>query len=124
MKLLKFTDLIFYIALTNLIIYDFFPNTILSNVIPRSWNVWFMIGVIVLMLMFRHNRDIDRIESVAVQILSFLYVLGLIIVLTLLGGTSASGIGLTDIGMWIAAVMGIWEILTNIRKIRVDKVQT
>ena len=121
MKLLKFTDLIFYIALTNLVIYDFFPNTILSNIIPKSWNIWLMIGVIVFLLIFRHNPDMDRFESVARQLSSFLYVLGLIIVLTFLGGTSVSGIGLTDIGFWIAAVMGIWEIMTSIRKIRADK---
>ncbi|MBM6613854.1 hypothetical protein JTF06_02960 [Desemzia sp. RIT804] len=122
MKFLKIIDLIFYITLTNLIIYDFFPNNILSNVIPRSWNVWLMIAVIVFLLIFRHYYDMDRIESVTRQTSSFLYFLGLIIVLTLLGGTSDSGIGLTDIGMWVAAVMGIWEIFNSIRKIRTDKV--
>lgn len=122
MKLLKFTELIFYIALTNLIIYDFFPQTILSNVIPQSWNIWLMIGVIVFELIFRHNCDMDKAESVAGQLFSFFYLLILIIVLTLLGGSSVSGIGLRDIGFWIAAIMGVWEMLTTIRKTRVDKV--
>lgn len=122
MKLLKITELIFYIALTNLIIYDFFPHTILSTVIPQSWNIWLMIGVLVFGLIFRHNHDMDKTESVAGQLFSFFYLLVLIIVLTLLGGSSVSGIGLRDIGFWIAAIMGIWEMLTTIRKTRVDKV--
>lgn len=46
----------------------------------------------------------------------------LIILLTLLGGTSVSGIGLRDIGFWIAAIMGVWEMLMTIRKTRVNKV--
>lgn len=122
MKLLKFTELIFYIALTNLIIYDFFPNTILSNVIPESWNIWLMIGVIVFGVIFRHNRDMDKTESVARQLFSFFYVFVLIIVLTLLGGSSVSGIGLRDIGFWIAAILGVWEMLTSIRETQVNKV--
>ncbi|MFL2105919.1 hypothetical protein [Desemzia sp. FAM 23991] len=120
MKLLKFSDLIFYIALTSLVVYDFFPDAILPNIVPGKWIFWLIIGLIILSLIFKYLHDPDKKESTAEQIFVLLYFLSLIVVLTLLGGTSTSGLGLNDIGVWIATVIAIWKIVTSIRKRKTD----
>lgn len=120
MKFLKITDLILYIALTSLVVYDFFPDVFLPNIVPGKWVLWLIIGLIVLSLTFKYLHDPDKKESIAEQIFSLLYFFSLIVVLTLLEGTSTSGLGLNDIGIWIATVIAIWKIVTSIRKRKTD----
>jgi hypothetical protein len=117
MKYFKYRDLIVYIPLTFLIIYDYFPYSPLSEIIPINLNVWIILILYLIAILFNQGESSNNTENITGQILYLIYLFSLLILLTILGGESASGIGLNNIGIWIALVLSIGEIYSRKQKL-------
>lgn len=117
MKHLKVSDLIFYIPLTLLIVYDYFPDTLLSKIIPRNINIWIILSLYLISIFFKRFRRSNNIENINGQIFWLIYLLFIMLLLTILGGTSTSGIGFNNIGVWVALVISVGEISSQKRKL-------
>ena len=121
MKYLKFSDLIFYIPLTLLLVYDYFPGSLLSNIIPRRLNIWIILSLYLISLFFKRFQHSNSTQKINGQIFSLIYLLFVMFLLTILGGTSSSGIGLNNIGVWITLAISISEISSQKRKLNAQK---
>lgn len=118
MQFLKPRVVIFYLISTVLLVYDHFPNSLLANVLPIKWVIWFFIGFIIFLIVFRSGEEPSQKEKVAEAIFSLLYFTGLLILLNLLGGHSISGIGWSNIGLWLAGIITLWEIYKEFQKMK------
>lgn len=117
MKYFKVSDLIFYIPLTLLLVYDFFPNSSLSNIIPRELNIWIILALFLISIFSKRFQKVDNKEAINNQIFSIAYLIFVILVLTILGGSSTSGIGFNNIGIWLALAISFGEIYSQKRKL-------
>lgn len=117
MKHLKVSDLIFYIPLTLLIVYDYFPDTLLSKIIPRNINIWIILSLYLISIFFKRFRRSNNIENINGQIFWLIYLLFIMLLLTILGGTSTSGIGFNNIGVWVTLAISVGEISSQKRKL-------
>jgi len=118
MNFWKYTDFIFHIALTLLLVHDFFPDSFLSNLIPIKLNVWIILSLCLISILFKRLRRSDGKVNRKGQILSLIYLISVILILTYLGGESASGLGLGNVGVWIALAISIGEIFSQKRKFK------
>lgn len=123
-KYLKVSDLIFYIPLTILMIYDYFPDTSLSNIIPRNINIWIILSLYLISILFKRFRRPNNIENIKGQVITLIYLFSVMLVLTILGGKSTSGIGLNNIGVWVTLAISIGEIVSQKRKLESSKSKT
>lgn len=98
-------------------IYDYFPNSPLSKIIPMNLNIWIIIMLYLIPIIFKRFRSSNTLENIVGQILSLIYLFSLMLLLTILGGESTSGIGLNNIGIWIALALSIGEIYSRKRKL-------
>lgn len=117
MKHLKVSDLIFYIPLTLLIVYDYFPDTLLSKIIPRNINIWIILSLYLISIFFKRFRRSNNIENINGQIFWLIYLLFIMLLLTILGGTSTSGIGFNNVGVWVTLAISLGEISSQKRKL-------
>ena len=107
---------IFYISLTLLMVNDYFPDSFLFNLIPIKLNIWIILSLYLLSIIskrFRRSKNTDNING---QILSIIYLFFVMLLLNALGGKSASGIGLGNIGVWITLGISVGEIFAQKRK--------
>lgn len=118
MKYFNYIDLLFYVPLTFLMVYDYFPNLSMFNFIPREIYIWVILGLVIFSLFFKRLQTDNRLEIVYSQIFSLSYLLFLMIILTVSGGESLSGIGFDDIGTWIVIILSIARIVSQKRKLQ------
>lgn len=118
MKYFNYIDLLFYVPLTFLMVYDYFPEWSMFNFIPREIYIWVILGLVIFSLFFKRLQTDNRLEIVYSQIFSLSYLLFLMIILTVFGGESLSGIGFDDIGTWIVIILSIAGIMSQKRKLQ------
>ena len=116
MKFLKYSNLIFYVPLTLLMVSDYFPDSFLSDLIPIEFNIGIILSLFLFSILFKRYRRPKSTENTAGQILSLFYLLSVMILLTALGGRSVSGIGLDNIGVWATLAISFGEIYVQKRK--------
>lgn len=105
-------------------IYDYFPDTSLSNIIPRNINIWIILSLYLISILFKRFRRPNNIENIKGQVITLIYLFSVMLVLTILGGKSTSGIGLNNIGVWVTLAISIGEIVSQKRKLESSKSKT
>lgn len=118
MKYFNYIDLLFYVPLTFLMIYDYFPGLEMSNVVPEEIYVWIILGLFIFYLFYKRLHTGNSLEIMYSQIFSLSYLLFLMIILTMLGGESVSGIGFDHIGTWIVIFISVGEIVSQKHKLQ------
>ena len=116
MNFSKYSDFIFHIFLTLLLVSDFFPDSFLSNLIPMKLNIWIFSGLFISSILSKRSHHSDDKVTTKGQILSLIYLISIILTLTYLGGESASGLEMDDIRVWIILAISIGEIISKTRK--------
>lgn len=116
MNFWKCIDFIFYFSLTLLMINDYFPDSFLFNLIPIKLNLWIILSLYLLYILSKRFRRPKNTDNINGQILSIIYLFFVMLLLTALGGKSASGIGLGNIGVWVTFGISLGEIFAQKRK--------
>ena len=73
MKIKQYSELLFYIPLTLLMIADFFPDSYLSNGIVMKVNIGLLVALFVLSIVLKRSRNVDDIEKINGQIFALVY---------------------------------------------------
>ncbi|WP_432355817.1 hypothetical protein [Sporosarcina sp. A2] len=105
--------------ITVIMAYDFFPK--LNNLVSIPQPV--VIGLIVLSLLLgffvtRLQKDNSPRVKFMWQVAFMSYLVGLIIVFTLLGGVSQVGISVSSPALWIVLAISVGEILHEYKKLK------
>lgn len=116
MKIKQYSELLFYIPLTLLMIADFFPDSYLSNGIVMKVNIGLLVALFVLSIVLKRSRNVGDIEKINGQIFALVYLLSLMALLTLLGGASQSGFGFDNVVVWFVVLISIAEIISKKKK--------
>lgn len=118
----KSLDRIILLIFTLLLVYDYFPNIFFVNILPKSILIIFILGICLFSLLFKKHHTMSNKPILKWQILLTIYPLFLIGLLTLLGGKSSVGLSFHSIGLWIAFLLSVLEMLRQWKKIKqVDK---
>lgn len=117
MTFFKYSGLVFDLSLTLLLIYDYFPDLPLTNIIPKALYGWIILGLIVSSLLSKRFHYTEPKKCLRNQIFSIAYLFLLMTGLTLLGGNSHSGLGFNNIELWIVIIFSISDILRQKRKL-------
>ncbi|MDQ0271740.1 hypothetical protein J2S17_003628 [Cytobacillus purgationiresistens] len=111
-------DFIVILAFTLLFLYDYFPNTLLANSIPKGVLVALILGLFLFSLLFKKYRDTNNKEILKWEILSTIYILFLMGLFTILGGQSSSGISFDNGFLWIVLMISLFEIFSQWKKVK------
>ncbi|PJN89340.1 hypothetical protein [Bacillus sp. mrc49] len=110
---------IYIIVITCLLVFDFFPS-ILPNIILPKIILGLLIGFY-LSLLLKKERHADHRAKFKEQMLSTLYLLFLIGLLTALGGKSSVGISFDNAFLWLVLLLPCFQIYLNWRKVKASK---
>lgn len=91
MKFFKVIDKVSLILLTILLVNDYFPNTFFKNMINKKFYIFLVIGLVLLIFLFKGDRDTNNLEMLKSQLYCTMYLFLLILLLSVLGGQSTSG---------------------------------
>jgi predicted CDP-diglyceride synthetase/phosphatidate cytidylyltransferase len=116
MKIKQYSELLFYIPLTLLLIADFFPDAYLSNGIVMKVNIGLLIALFVMSIILKQSRNVDDVEKINGQIFALVYLLSWMALLTLLDGASQSGFGFDNVVVWFVVLISIAEIISKKKK--------
>ncbi|MGP4079941.1 hypothetical protein ACTWQL_08480 [Pseudalkalibacillus sp. R45] len=106
------------ILFTLLLVIDYFPDLPLLNATPKYVVIFGILGVILIGLILGVTIHHDDRITLKWQIGMMFYLLGLIAVLTLLGGESSVGIAFDNYALWVVVGISSIEILNRWRKIK------
>lgn len=118
MKSLKYFDIIALISITMLLIFDYFPNLPLASSIPKSVLILLIIVLFMFSILFRRYINPSSLEIFKWQVLSTLYLIFLMVLLTILGGKSTVGIAFTNVFLWIALLLVAYELYSQWKKVK------
>lgn len=106
------------LLLTFLMAYDFFPTFQDLLHIPKL----ILIGLLLLVFLFSGNRKGNSSKlNFWWQMILMAYLLGLMVLFTLFGGTSQVGLSLSSPIIWILLVFGVWEIIKEYNKMKLNE---
>ncbi|WP_017380282.1 hypothetical protein [Paenisporosarcina sp. TG-14] len=115
MKLLKLLDIIALISISLLLIFDYFPNLPLARTIPKGFLI-LLIVLFVFSILFRRYINPSSLEIFKWMLLSTIYLLFLMVLLTFLGGKSTVGIAFTNVFLWMALLLASYDIYSQWKK--------
>ncbi|WP_221568434.1 hypothetical protein [Alkalihalobacillus sp. TS-13] len=101
-----------------LIVLDYFPDLPIIEAIPRNVVIFGIFGLILIALIFSVSINQDDLSVLKWQMGMMLYLLGLIAVLTILGGESSVGLAFDNYALWVVVGISITDILNRWRKIK------
>ncbi|MDF2067465.1 hypothetical protein [Bacillus sp. Cr_A10] len=111
--------LIFLLSVTVLLTYDFFPMYTNLVDIPKRLLISLIIVIVIISIFTRNkNQKKDSKTILRFQTLLFIYLVGLIVLFTILGGTSQIGLNLQNPVLWVVIVISILGILKQRQKVR------
>lgn len=118
----KSLDIIILLVFTLLLVYDYFPNIFLVNILPKNILMILIFGTYLFSLLFKKYNNMNNKQILKWQILSTIYPLFLISLFTILGGKSSVGLSFNNIGLWIVFLFSGLEMFQQWKKIKqVDK---
>lgn len=126
-KLIDITiDIILLILFTLSLIYDYFPNTPIENIISKNvlYSVTFSIFILSLLfsllfkLIFKQDIKPNNLRTFKLRLFSIAYLLFLIAVLTVLGGQSSIEISFKSGVFWIVLFIFFAELFFDFKKIK------
>lgn len=106
------------IAMNILLASDFFPNLLTHVVIPKLLILFIMLILVATSIFYSRLKIDDSTETLTWQIVSTCYLLLLIILFTMLGGTSQVGISLENSVLWTVVVISLIEIYQQKKKLK------
>ena len=121
-KFLKPLDFVLILAFTLLFIYDFFPTVTFADAIPKGVLILLIIGLFVISLIIKKNKDTNNKDMLKWQVFSTVYILLLVGICTILGGRSSSGIGLDNGVLWIVLLISLFQINSQWKKVKRSEV--
>lgn len=115
---MKSFDIIALISITMLLIFDYFPNLPLAISIPKGVLILLIIVLFMFSILFRRYKNPSSLEIFKWQVLSTIYLLFLMVLLTILGGKSTVGIAFTNFFLWIALLLVAFELFSQWKKVK------
>ncbi|WP_025028397.1 hypothetical protein [Caldalkalibacillus mannanilyticus] len=111
------------IGFTILLINDYFPYFILSEVFPTKFTAYLMVVLVIFLLLLpmtwkKKNEREELKETVRFNIFMMIYSVSILIILNLLGGTSQVGITYTNPVAVIVFLITTGQIVRDIRKLK------
>ena len=112
------------IAMTLLIVYDFFPKLNGFIQIPKPVFIGFVLLTLFSGIFFnRNNKSESSVKSDLIrQVIFTSYLIVLILVFTLLGGNSQVGISLSNPFLWIALMITVYDHMKQYKKMKSAKI--
>ncbi|AUD14965.1 MULTISPECIES: hypothetical protein [unclassified Planococcus (in: firmicutes)] len=107
MKTYWLLGIVLLIDITLLLVDDYFPGTLSSLGIPE-WSLYALLGVLVLVSLLTHNPELEKRFRLHELILLAVYPMLVMILLTILGGDSESGLSVTSPFLWIFWGIILW----------------
>lgn len=98
-----------------LMIFQTFP---LASSIPKGTLILLIIVVFFISILFKRYISHSSLEIFKWQLLSTIYLLFLMVLLTFLGGKSTVGIAFTNVFLWIALLLASSEIYSQWKKVK------
>ncbi|SOC25075.1 hypothetical protein SAMN05880501_11815 [Ureibacillus xyleni] len=115
---MKFITLLIVLGFTILFAYDYFPNAPHVVHLPKSFIAFLILGLILIGLLFKRNRKVDDKAVFKWKVFITVYIIFLMVVFTLLGGNSASGISFKNSFFWVVLLLAVVDIFSHFRKIK------
>ncbi|GIN88049.1 hypothetical protein J6TS2_44350 [Heyndrickxia sporothermodurans] len=110
-------NVLLLLSLTLLLVYDYFPDIEIFHFIPIKYINWiFIAGVLSCLVLNRQNQTMTK-KSIYKDLYLFYYIVVFIVIMTLLGGNTNSGIGFNTFSFWIITIIFFWNIIYNHKKI-------
>lgn len=116
MKFFKTIDIAILISLTILLVYDYFPNIPLQNIISKNVLILLMVALFLLSLLFKRYRNSNNLETFKWQLFTTVYLVFLMVLLTILGGQSTCGISFKNVFFWIALSISCLQMFFQLKK--------
>lgn len=104
MKTYGLISLVLLINLSLLLINDYFPGTLASLGIP-SWALFAVMAAMIVLSALRLQPQRDKKFLLVFPLVSVVFPVALLFILTALGGESASGLSLTSPILWIGVLV-------------------
>ena len=104
---LRLTTITFIILLTLLLAYDYFPDLKKIIEIPRPVFISIFIGLVIVSLILNPKNEggKENRNELRWDFFIILYIIAVMIIFSLLGGTSSAGVSFSNVVFWI--VLGI-----------------
>jgi len=118
LKFLIFFDVVALISFTLLLIFDYFPNLSFASEIPKGVLLLLIILLFSFSILFRRYLHPSSLEIFKWQVLSTIYLLFLMVLLTILGGKSTVGIAFDNVFLWIALLLIAYEMFSQWKKVK------
>lgn len=107
MKTYWLLGIVLLIDITLLLVDDYFPGTLSSLGIPE-WSLYALLGVLVLVSLLTHNPELEKRFRLHALLLLSAYPMLVMILLTIFGGNSESGLSITSPFLWILWGIILW----------------
>ncbi|QBP43123.1 hypothetical protein E2636_15490 [Paenisporosarcina antarctica] len=114
-EILRFIALI---SITILLIFYYFPNIPLASSIPKGTLILLIIVLCIFSILFRRYIHPSSLEIFKWKVLSTIYLLFLMVLLTILGGKSTVGIAFNNVFLWIALLLINYEMFSQWKKVK------
>ncbi|MGE7602380.1 hypothetical protein ACQKL5_07685 [Peribacillus sp. NPDC097675] len=118
---MKSLQVITLIIFTLLIVNDYFPNLSLARSIPNDILLWVIFGLFIISFLFDRIKSANHKEKLKSQILSLIYFLSLLALLTILGGQSTAGITIDSPFLWLILLMSCLDIYSRWKKLKQEQ---
>lgn len=115
---MKYLDLLLVFCISLLLAYDFFPKISQTLTLPISFFLLLTVGLLLISVLFKRNRNADDKEVLKWQVFITTYLLFLILLFTVLGGKSTTGISFSNGFLWIMLLISIFDIFSRWKKIK------
>lgn len=103
-----FEEIFLYLTITPLLIVDFFPGIFPFTSFDKKLYLYLFLGLILLSLLLRRSKTTKF--NLTHRLIFLLYPLALLLVLSLLGGVSSSGISLSHPVLWLLVLVELFRI--------------
>lgn len=106
------------LSATILIAYDFFPKLNIIVTIPRSVVMLLLLLIVTLGFLVTKLRKNHSAKSNFLWHVAFMsYLFGLILIFTLLGGTSHVGLSLSSPALWLVIAISVMELIREYKEL-------
>jgi L-asparagine transporter-like permease len=116
----KYLGVTVFIILTLLTVDDYFPKLIYFSYIPKSILFGLLLVTIIISIIMNYlQKEVSAKVTLLWEITIILYLLALISILTLLGGTSQVGISFINPVLWSVLLICIFQLVREYKKVKV-----
>ncbi|RAZ69155.1 hypothetical protein [Planococcus maitriensis] len=122
MKTYWLISVVLLLNLSLLLINDYFPGTLEAIGIP-VWLLFAIMAVMIVLSALSLKPDKEKHFLITFPVVSVIYPLLLLVVLTALGGESASGLSLTSPILWIGVIVTLAVFRRTYRKAQEEEAQ-